>query len=109
MSARRRAQLVLLASLAAAVVVAGDAPAWLRGPVVIGFVLVCPGGALVALLRLGDRVAELSLAVAVSLALAILVPAATLYAGAWSPTLALAILIALTAAVTSFELRRSTE
>ena len=103
-------RLVPLALVAAGAVVGAatalGVPGPLRGPLVIVFVLLCPGAAIVRLLRLRDPVAELSLAVAVSLALAVLVPAATLYSGAWSPSLALAVLIALTTVLAAVDLRR---
>jgi flagellin-like protein len=64
--------------------------------VVLWFVLVCPGIALVRLLRLEDPFAELTLAVAVSIALALVLSGVGLYAGLWSPTVTLCVLIAIT-------------
>ncbi len=72
------------------------APAF-TAPAVLWFVLVCPGMALVHVLRLRDPVAELSLAVALSLALDTLVASAFLYAGRWSPDGTLTVLIAIAA------------
>ena len=60
-----------------------------------GFILVCPGMALVRLLRIEGAVMELILAIAVSLLLAIFVATATVYAGVWSPGASLAILAAI--------------
>jgi uncharacterized membrane protein len=86
---------VLLAAGAAAVVFAEvDFP--LRPVLVLAFLLVCPGMALVRHLRIGDGVTELTLAVALSFALIAIVPGAMLYAGAWSPRLALLVLIGIT-------------
>ena len=81
---------------AAALVVVLDADPLYRAPVLLTFVLVCPGLAIVRLLDIPDMLAQLSLAVGLSLALAVLVPAILLYAGAWSPLGALIILIAIT-------------
>jgi hypothetical protein len=76
--------------------------AGVQGPVRAGlalwFLLICPGLALVRLLRLDDTVFELTLGVALSLALDTLVAGGLLYAGAWSPAGALAVLIAISVA-----------
>jgi hypothetical protein len=53
----------------------------LRPVVVLWFLLVCPGMALVRPLRLGDRGSELAIAIALSLALDTLVAGAMVYAG----------------------------
>lgn len=75
-----------------------------RAPVVLGFVLVCPGLAVVRLVAVPTGGFQLSLSVAISMALAVLVPAALLYAGAWSPLAALLILAVLTSAAATTEL-----
>jgi hypothetical protein len=72
-----------------------QASAAYRAPVVLAFILIFPGLAVVRLLGIPAAAARLSLAIAVSLALAVLVPAALVYAGAWSPPAALAILAGL--------------
>lgn len=79
-----------------------DVDELVRVPAVLGFVLLCPGLALVRALGLRSLGVQLSVAVALSMALVVLVPAALLYAGVWSPVAALAILISVTlgAAVT---------
>lgn len=94
------------AALTALVVWAGVAPA-LRGPVVLAFLLVGPGLALVHALRLRDRLAELCLAIALSVALDTLVASAFLYAGAWSPDAILGALVALTVAGAGADLLRT--
>ena len=81
---------------AAALVVVVDADPLFRAPVVLTFVLLCPGLAIVRLLDVPDVLTQLVLAVGLSLALAVLVPAILVYAGAWSPVAALIILIAIT-------------
>jgi hypothetical protein len=55
-----------------------------RAPVVLSFLLLAPGLALVRLLRLQDLLMELSLAIALSLAVDAIVATLFLYANAWS-------------------------
>ncbi|MDQ3669800.1 MAG: DUF1616 domain-containing protein [Actinomycetota bacterium] len=74
-----------------------------RAAVAVPFVLVFPGTALVRLAPVGDLVATATLSVALSIALAIVVPALLVYAGAWSPHAALAILAGVTAGATCAE------
>ncbi|MEA2254281.1 MAG: hypothetical protein QOG35_326 [Solirubrobacteraceae bacterium] len=76
---------VAASALAAAGAALAGLPAPVRAPLVIGFLLLGPGMAFVPLLRLHDAVAELTLALALSLALDTLVAVTMLYAGAWSP------------------------
>jgi hypothetical protein len=69
------------------------------------FLLVCPGMAIVRLLRLQDGLAEWCLAVALSLTLDALVPDVMVYAGVWSPDAALASLVVLSAVAAGLALR----
>ena len=85
---------VLAGAALAALVVWGNVAPALRGPVVLAFLLVGPGMALVHPLRLRDRLAELCLAVALSVALDTVLASAFLYAGDWWPEGTLAALIA---------------
>lgn len=57
--------------------------AWVRAPVVLGFLLVCPGAAWLGLLRFDSRATELVLSVALSLALLTLLSELTLLSPAW--------------------------
>jgi uncharacterized membrane protein len=68
----------------------------LRVAVMLWFVLVCPGIAIVRRLGVTDGAAELALAVGLSVALAAAVAAIGLYTGLWAPGATLAILIAIT-------------
>ena len=103
----RRWRLVLgLSTLAAAAAVFGEVTGAVRAPVVLWFVLVCPGLAIVRLLRLREAAAELTLAVALSLALAVIVPTTLLYSGAWSPAAGLAILMAVTCGALALDVTR---
>ena len=91
------------ASALVAVLVALEATAAIRGPVVLLFVLLVPGLAIVRLLHLRDWLFELALAVALGIALAVVVPTTMLYAGAWSPPVSLALIIALALAAAVME------
>jgi hypothetical protein len=68
----------------------------LRLAVILWFVLVCPGMAVVRLLAVNDAATELALAVALSIALAMAAGGIALYSGLWAPGATLAILIAFT-------------
>jgi hypothetical protein len=98
--------LIVASTLATGILVFGGFGAPLRPLVVLAFLLVCPGLALVRLLRIGEAVTELTLGVALSVALAVVVPVAMLYAGDWSPKQSLALLIAATLAASVPELLR---
>jgi len=64
-----------------------------RPLIMLGFLTICPGMALVRCLHLRELRAEWTLAIATSLALDTLVASIQLYAGWWSPTLTLNILV----------------
>jgi hypothetical protein len=85
----RRARLwpaVLAASAIAALAVThAGAGGPLRALVALWFLAVCPGMAVVRLLELPDVLAELVLAIAVSLSLETIVSTTLVYAGGWSP------------------------
>jgi hypothetical protein len=89
---------VLLTQLAAVAVVL-QVTGW-SSPVpplvVLAFVCIGPGWAILRLWDLARGWAGVGLAVAVSLSLAIIVPGVLLYAGAWSPLAALVILAGVT-------------
>jgi hypothetical protein len=60
-------------------------PVPVRALAIVGFALVCPGFAWVRLLGIQDRLAEWTLGIATSIAIATLVASIQAYAGAWSP------------------------
>jgi hypothetical protein len=91
-----REVLLVSAVLAGAIQLAGPHSP-LRLAVILWFVLVCPGMAVVRLLGLEDAATELALAVALSIALAMAAGGIALYSGLWAPGATLAILIAFTA------------
>ena len=86
------AVVILVASIAALVAVMLDLPAPIRPLLTIGFAAICPGMALVRLLRLGGPLVETMLAVALSLALAGIVAGIQLYLGTWAPVVGIVIL-----------------
>jgi hypothetical protein len=98
---------VALAAPAAAAFALASAPAALRAPVVLGFLVLGPGTAFVPLLALGDAVAELAVAVGVSLALDVAVETTMTYAGAWSPVGSLLVLAAIALAGVALQLARA--
>lgn len=85
---------VMVWALAADVIVAYGAGNPWQSAIVLPFLCVGPGLALVPLLRVGGWTG-LTLAVGVSLAMDALVPTAMIYAGVWSPDATLAILVVL--------------
>ncbi len=89
-------RLIILSGAIAGIVTFGSVLPGLRPFVVLPFLLLCPGLAWVRQLRLEYPLAELTLAVSVSLVLDTVVAAGMLYAGAWSPKGSLALLLALT-------------
>ena len=97
MSARRVpwAAVVAVAAVVAPALALAGAPAAVRLPVVLVFLLLGPGMAFVPLLGLGDPVAELTVAVGISLAVDLTVALAMHYAGAWSPPATLVVVAAL--------------
>ncbi len=96
MSAAWWRRLIILSGVIAGSVTFGSVLPALRPFVVLPFLLLGPGIAWVRLLRLESPLAELTLALAVSLVLATAVAAGMLYAGAWSPKGSFAVLLALT-------------
>jgi len=76
---------VIALALAAVALVVADAGGVARHVVVLAFLLLGPGLAVVGLLRLGDPVAELGIGIAVSVVIDGFVAGASMYAGVWSP------------------------
>ena len=96
MTLRRHWSLVIVASTALmGLLLLVDAPAAIRGPVAVWFLLVCPGMTLAAPLALRSGGAELALAVILSVTIATVVATALLLAGALSATSAFLALSAL--------------
>jgi hypothetical protein len=93
-SARWIRPIIILASIAAllgAMTAGGASP--VRTALAVWVLGVCPGLAVVGAIGLSDRWIEVSLAVALSLALDVIVSGVLTYAVGWSPDAALAILL----------------
>jgi hypothetical protein len=86
---------IMLSAVGAGVVNALNVHVSIRAPIVLWFLFICPGMAYVRLLRLKQYLVEWVLAIALSLALDLIVASMLLYAGRWSPSWALLILIGL--------------
>jgi hypothetical protein len=78
-------------------------PVPVRAVAIVGFALVCPGLAWVRLLGLQDRLAEWTLGIATSIAIASLVASLQAYAGAWSPKGTVALLAGVVLAAVAVE------
>jgi hypothetical protein len=87
---------LVISAIAALLAVFGELVTPLRAVIVLWFLAVCPGMAIVRLLRLGEGWVEWTVAVALSLALDALVAAGMLFAGRWAPEAGLIILTGLT-------------
>jgi hypothetical protein len=88
---------ILLSAAAAVEAVVVDASPAVRVPLLLWFLGLCPGLALIRLLRLDDPVWEVSLSVALSLSLLIAITTVMIYTGRWSPTIALFVLAGISA------------
>ena len=86
---------IIVSALAAGVLTITDSASPARPLIALWFLCVCPGMAFVRLLRLGEGLTEMTLAIALSLAMDVIVAGVLLYAGVWSPRWGLIVLIAL--------------
>jgi hypothetical protein len=84
---------IIVSALAVGYMMFGDITSPLRPLMAFWFLVICPGMALVRLLRISDLMIELTLAVALSFALDAIVASVMVYAGAWSPEWGLAMLL----------------
>lgn len=81
----------------------------LRIPVLLWFMLVCPGLAFVQLLRIDQPLIELSLSIALSLAIEMMLALIMLLLGLWHPQQALLALVGITAVGTLIQYYRFNE
>lgn len=96
--------IIVLSALAVALVLFWDIQSPLRPAVALWFLLICPGMALVRLMRLGDPLTTVALAIALSLALDGIVAGVMIYAHLWAPAWGLALLIAVSCAGAALQL-----
>jgi hypothetical protein len=94
---------VALCALAVCLAVFLNAPTALRSVMTLAFVVFIPGLAIVRFLRLTDPSLRLSLAVATSLALDLIVSITMIYAGTWAPRTALIGIAAVAVGVAAIE------
>ena len=97
---------LFLGSAAACVAVAYGGSSTLRALVVLGFLALCPGMAVVRVIGVGDGWAQLSLGLALSLTLDTVVAGLLALMDTWSPTAGLIILAAISIAGAGIELGR---
>ena len=100
--------IIILSAVAAGLVNFAFTDIALRPIVVFWFLFVCPGMVLVRFLRLNEPIVEWTLALALSFAIDAIVAGILLYAGRWSPTGILSILIGLSLCGAIVQLATST-
>jgi hypothetical protein len=100
----RAGSALVASSLLALIALLPGVPVPVRALVIVGFALVAPGLAWVRLLGIEDRLAEWTLGIAGSVAIATLVASIQAYAGAWSPTGTIAVLAVIVLAAVATEL-----
>ena len=96
--------IIIVSALGATLVVIGDIGAPLRPIIIFWFVLVCPGMAFVRLLRLEERITELTLAVALSVTLGTIVAEVMVLNRIWSPQGGLFVLVGLSLSGTIWQI-----
>ncbi|PZS14549.1 MAG: hypothetical protein DLM57_14315 [Pseudonocardiales bacterium] len=85
--------IILVSATLAGILVLCDITSPLRPVLTLWFLCVCPGMALVGLMRVDEPFAEVTLIIALSLALDTITAGTMLYAGWWSPPWTLIILL----------------
>ncbi len=80
---------------------------FLRAPLVIGFLFLCPGLVLVRFLEIQDRFIELTLAIALSIAMNVVISEMMVFVNWWLPHAALFVLLYLTMAIALYDLLRN--
>jgi hypothetical protein len=93
---------ILAGVIVAVMVLSGGTP--LRPYVAVAFALVCPGMAIVRLLGIGDSLLEVSVAIALSIAIELLASLVMIYSGVWSPNGLFLCLVGLTLMAAGFDL-----
>ncbi len=97
---------IISSSIVVGILTFADIESPLRPVISLWFLFICPGMAIVRLVGVDEMVVELTLAVAVSLALDTLVPLVMLYAGWWSPKGSLGVLIGVSLAGATLQVIR---
>lgn len=100
---------IIVSALLSGMLAFGDTGGALRPVILFWFILVCPGMAIVRLIRLGDQVFELVLSIALSLVLSTLLAELLVLTKHWSPSAILAILIAISITGAMLQFRQPSE
>jgi len=98
---------IVLSAVLAALMMLIPEPSPLRAAAAFWFLLVCPGMAFVRLLRLHDTLVEVSLAIALSIAIDIIVSETLVVSNSWSPGWALAIIVLVSLVGVALQLRQA--
>jgi uncharacterized membrane protein len=98
------AAIIGVSALGVCLVTFGEIQSPLRPLIALWFLFVCPGMALVRLLRLRERLTEVTLAIALSLVMDAIVSVIMLYMGMWSPNSALVVLICISVGGVAFQI-----
>jgi len=98
---------IVLSAVLAALMMLIPEPSPLRAAAAFWFLLVCPGMAFVRLLRLHDALVEVSLAIALSIAIDIIVSETLVVSNSWSPGWALAIIALVSLVGVALQLRQA--
>jgi len=98
---------LLASGLIAVLAMLPHVPVPVRAVLVVGFALVAPGLAWVRLVGIEDRLAELTLGIALSIAIGTLVASIQAYAGAWSPKGCIVLLALVVVAAAATEIATS--
>src|SRR5579864_1964787 len=85
--------IIVILAIGAGLLMFSESSSPVRPVITLGFLLVCPGMSMVRLLHIHDPLTELTLAIALSLAIDAIVAAIMLYAASWSPLRSLVVLI----------------
>jgi nucleoside recognition membrane protein YjiH len=91
-------RIIILSAAAAMLVMVSSVGSPLQPAVIFWFLLVCPGMAVTRLLRLKDGIVEITVAIALSIALDALVAEAMVLTAKWSPNWGLTVLAGLSVA-----------
>ena len=94
--------LIILIGIVVAVASQADLP--MRAPLVLLYSLIAPGLVFVRFLQIQDRFVELTLAVALSIALNVIVSEFMIFTRAWSPTTGFFVLLYLCLAAALYDL-----
>ncbi len=97
--------IIIASAIGAGLAMVGNIESPIRPVIAFWLLLICPGMAFVRLLHIEERLTELTLAIALSIAIDTIVAEAMLYAGVWSSELGLVVLICLSIVGVALQIR----